>query len=332
MIYTEFIGIDISKLTIDVWLYQAKKHKQFENSEKGFKAMIKWIKQITSIKEAARYLFCLENTGLYNLPFCSFADDNQLNYCLESALRIKRSFGIARGKNDKADAERIARYCYLHRDELTLTTLPAKAIQRLKKLLSLRDKLVSHNSGFKACMKESGEFLNQKEMKEYFLVQQSLINHYEKKIKIIDETIEKTIDSDPELSILRECVQSVPGIGPVITAYMIAYTNGFIAFDNWRQFACYIGIAPFDNESGTSLKGKTRISHLAHKKIKTIINSGARSALQSCKEYQLYYDRRIAEGKNEYSTINIIRNKIVSRAFACAKRKTKYVNFLKFAA
>jgi transposase len=332
MNYTEFVGIDISKITIDVWLYHCKKHQQFDNSEKGFKAMIKWIKQITGIGDATRYLFCLENTGLYNLPFCSFADSWQLHYCLESALRIKLSFGIARGKNDKADAERIARYCYLHRDELVLTHLPAKAIQRLKKLLSLRDKLVSHHSGFKACMKESGEFLNQKEMKEYFSIQQSLINSYEKKIKIIDAAIRETIDSNQELATLSECVQSVPGIGPVITAYMIAYSNGFTAFDTWRQFACYIGIAPFDNKSGTSLNGRTRVSHLAHKKIKTIVNSGTRSALQSCKEYQLYYDRRIQEGKNEYSTINIIRNKIISRAFACAKRKTKYVNFLKFAA
>lgn len=332
MIYTEFIGIDVSKLTIDVWLYHSRKHMQFDNTEKGFKAMLNWIKKITKNAEVSQYLFCLENTGLYNLPFCSFADDQQLNYCLESALRIKLSLGIARGKNDKVDAERIAGYCYLHREKLTLSHLPAKTIQRLKKLLSLRDQLVCHNSGFKACMKESGDFLNQKEMKEYFSVQKSLINTYGKKIMILDKAIKETIDSDEELAKINECVQSVPGIGPVITAYMLAYSNGFTAFDTWRQFACYIGIAPFDNTSGTSLKGKTRISHLANKKIKTIINSGTRSALQSCKEYQRYYDRRIKEGKNEYSTINIIRNKIISRAFACAKRKTKYVDFFKFAA
>lgn len=332
MIYTEFIGIDVSKLTIDVWLYHAKKHMQFDNTEKGFKAMLAWIRKTTKTTETNQYLFCLENTGLYNLPFCSFADDQQLNYCLESALRIKLSFGITRGKNDKVDAERIARYCYLHREELELSHLPAKAIQRLKKLLSLRDQLVCHNSGFKACMKEAGDFLNQKEMKEYFSVQKSLINTYEKKIMILDKAIKETINSDEELAKINECVQSVPGIGPVITAYMIAYTNGFTAFDNWRQFACYIGIAPFGNESGTSLKGKTKISHLANKKIKTVVNSGTRSALQSCKEYQQYYNRRIKEGKNEYSTINIIRNKIISRAFACAKRKTKYVNIYKFVA
>ncbi|CAN5262147.1 IS110 family transposase [soil metagenome] len=332
MIYTEFIGIDVSKLTIDVWLYHARKHMPFDNTQKGFKAMLAWIRKTTNTTETNQYLFCFENTGLYNLPFCSFADEQQLNYCLESALRIKLSFGITRGKNDKVDAERIARYCYLHREELVLSHLPAKAIQRLKKLLSLRDQLVCHNSGFKACMKEAADFLNQKEMKEYFSVQKSLINTYEKKIMILDKAIQKTIDSDQQLAKINECVQSVPGIGPVITAYMLAYTNGFTAFDNWRQFACYIGIAPFDNKSGTSLKGKTRLSQMANKKIKTVVNSGTRSALQSCKEYQQYYNRRLEEGKNEYSTINIIRNKIISRAFACAKRKTKYVNVFKFAA
>jgi len=332
MIYTEFIGIDVSKLTIDVWLYYAKKHMQFDNTEKGFKAMLAWIRKTTKTTDTNQYLFCLENTGLYNLPLCSFADDQQLNYCLESALRIKLSFGITRGKNDKVDAERIARYCYLHREELVLSHLPAKAIRRLKKLLALRDQLVCHNCGFKACIKESGDFLNQKEMKEYFSVQKFLIHTYEKKIAIIDKAIKETIDSDDDLSKISECVQSVPGIGPVITAYMLAYTNGFTAFDTWRKFACYIGIAPFANQSGTSLKGKTKVSHLANKKIKAIVNSGTRSSLQSCKEYQQYYNRRIKEGKDEYSTINIIRNKIISRAFACAKRKTKYVNLFKFAA
>ena len=203
MNYTEFIGIDISKLTIDVWLYHAKKHMQFDNTQKGFKAMLAWIRTITKIPATNQYLFCLENTGLYNLPFCSFADDQQLNYCLESALRIKLSFGISRGKNDKADAERIARYCYLHREELALSHLPAKAIQKLKKLLSLRDQLVCHNSGFKACMKESGDFLDQKEMKEYFSVQKSLINTYEKKIAILDKAIKETISSDKELAKIK---------------------------------------------------------------------------------------------------------------------------------
>lgn len=192
--------------------------------------------------------------------------------------------------------------------------------------------MVVHNAGYKACIKEAGSFLDPKEMKEYFSVQKSLIAVYEKKIFILDKAIKETIDSDKELAKLNECIQSVPGVGPVITAYMLAYTNGFNAFDNWRQFACYIGIAPFDNKSGTSLKGKTRVSHQANKKIKAIVNSGARSALLSCKEYQQYYNRRIAEGKNEHSTINIIRNKIISRAFACAKRRTPYVNVIKYAA
>lgn len=117
MNYTEFIGIDVSKLTIDVWLHLAKKHMEFDNTQKGLKAMLSWIIKTNKETEVKRFLFCLENTGLYNLPFCCFADDLKLNYCLESALRIKLSFGITRGKNDKVDAQRIARYCYLHHEE-----------------------------------------------------------------------------------------------------------------------------------------------------------------------------------------------------------------------
>ncbi len=332
MSYKEFIGIDVSKLTIDVALYHAQKHLKFNNNRKGFMSMLKWVFKTAKSNNSGDFLFCLEHTGIYKLPFCSFGDELKLAYCLESPLRIKKSLGIARGKNDKIDASRIARYCYLHREELNTSQLPAKAILKLKHLLSLREKLVSHLSGFKACITEASEFLSTKDLKEYFSVQESLIKIYDKKLKEIDLAIRNTIDNDEELSSLNMYVQSVPGIGPVIAAYMIAFTNGFTAFETWRQFACYIGIAPFDHQSGTSLKGKTQISQLANKRIKTVVNSGARSAVNSCNEYKMYYKKRIDEGKNEHSIINVIRNKIVARAFACAKRKSIYVDISKYAA
>ncbi len=103
-------------------------------------------------------------------------------------------------------------------------------------------------------------------------------------------------------------------------------------FKDARKFASFCGIAPFPNSSGTSIRGRTKVSHLANKKIKSLLDLCAKSAIQSNPEMKSYYHKRIEQGKNKMSTINIIRNKIVYRVFAVVKRQTPYVNTMKFAA
>jgi len=103
-------------------------------------------------------------------------------------------------------------------------------------------------------------------------------------------------------------------------------------FDNWRKFASYSGTAPFPYRSGTSIKGRTKVSHLANKKIKTLLNMCARSAIVYNPEIKLYYQKRKDNGDNGMSVINIIRNKLISRIFAVVKRGTPYVNICNYAA
>ena len=114
--------------------------------------------------------------------------------------------------------------------------------------------------------------------------------------------------------------------------YLIAYTNGFTRFKNSRKFASYCGIAPFPYQSGISIRGKTKVNHLANKKLKTLLDLCAKSAIQYNAEMKQYYERRIKEGKAKMSTINIVRNKLLSRIFAVVQRGTPYVNINKYAA
>jgi len=107
--YVLFIGIDMSKKWFDASLTvdgakELMLHKQFSNNLKGFQALIYWIsRQQQALGCQGAYLFCLEHTGIYTLPLCVFLEEHGFDYCLESALRIKRSLGIRRGKSDKAD-------------------------------------------------------------------------------------------------------------------------------------------------------------------------------------------------------------------------------------
>ena len=127
-------------------------------------------------------------------------------------------------------------------------------------------------------------------------------------------------------------VTSVKGIGMQTAIMIIVFTDNFSKFENWRKFASYCGVAPFPYQSGTSIKGRTKVSHLANKKLKAIINMCAISAIQHNPEMKLYYHKRIEQGKSKMSTVNIIRNKLIARVFAVVKRQTPYVDTFKFAA
>jgi transposase len=130
---------------------------------------------------------------------------------------------------------------------------------------------------------------------------------------------------------MYQLATSVIGVGLIVGITFLVYTNGFTAFDNWRQFASYAGIAPFSKESGSSLKKPKRVNHMANKRVKTLLFNSASTSILFNPEMRLYYLRRISEGKSKMSTLNIIRNKIVARVFAAVNRGTPYVNTFKYA-
>ena len=129
-----------------------------------------------------------------------------------------------------------------------------------------------------------------------------------------------------------EPVTSIKGIGKFTAMYLIVCTNGFEKFENWRQMACYAGVAPFEHTSGTSVRGKTKVSPLADLKLKSLLNMCAIVAVQHDAELKAYYARKLAEGKPEMPVINNVRCKLLARVFAVMNRESPYVNTGKFAA
>jgi len=125
---------------------------------------------------------------------------------------------------------------------------------------------------------------------------------------------------------------SIKGIGVILAANIMVTTICFTKFDDSRKYACYCGTAPFKYSSGTSIKGRTKVSQMANKKMKALFNLAALSAIRHDPELKLYFDKRKANGANGMSTINIIRNKIIHRVFAVIKRGTPYVVMAKYAA
>ena len=331
MKFKEALGIDVSKKTIDVKLHLVGVHHKFDNKVKGYKTLLTWVKKRTGLN-LDQVIICFEHTGLYSLPLAVFLTEQKIIFCMESALQIKRSLGLTRGKNDRIDAKRIAEYAYLRREQLKPFVLPSKDVLKLQKLLSLRERIVKQRAGFIGSLKEYKAMLKQKDHKLMFSVHKDAIRFMSKQIDSLEKEMIDLIRSDEVMNELFNLMVSVKGVGLILASNLLVVTNCFRGFEDSRKFACYAGIAPFEKQSGTSLKMKSRVSHYANKKTKVLLNLSAGSAIQSDPELKAYYQRRVANGKSKMSTLNIVRNKIVHRIFAVVKRRTPYVPLYQHAA
>ena len=106
---------------------------------------------------------------------------------------------------------------------------------------------------------------------------------------------------------------------------LILFTRNFTLFDDPRKLACYCGVAPFPHSSGTSIRGRTKVSHFAQKDLKRIIHMAAMSAIQRNSEIKAYFIRKVGEGKNKMAVINAVRNKLLHCIMSVVSRKTPWV-------
>jgi transposase len=324
-----FMGIDISKENIDVALVNEKEPKRFEKSKfsndlKGFETLEEWIsKNKLKMKDC---LFCMEHTGTYGLLLFAWLSQKNADYCVEPGLQIKRNLGMTRGKDDKIDARRIATYALEKKAKLKQYDLPSKNLIRIKQLITYRDQLVRLRTSLKNSLQSHQEYQQISSLSFVTNDIQKQIAHLNASIERSEKQIKEIIKSENDLQQNFKLATSVKGIGLVIGAFMLVSTNNFTGFENGRKYACYAGIAPFPHESGSSIKGPTKVSHLANKKIKTLLSNGANSAKSYDPEIKAYYQRKIEEGKDHKSVINAISCKLVNRVFAVVKRQTPYVS------
>ncbi len=329
--FKETVGIDVSKETLDARLHKKGAYLKVENSKKGFSILLQWVKETTELP-VENVLWCFEHTGMYSLNLSTFLAEKNIPFVMVSALEIKKSLGIVRGKNDKVDAARIAQYAYEKREKIKLTLLPSTKLIQLKELLSLRERMVVQRAGYISSLKEFKFLFPKSHNPQLFKTQENIIKVLDQNIKSLEKEILELIESEPEIKKVYSLITSVVGIGLILAANLIVTTNRFTSFENSRKLACYSGVAPFKKQSGKSIKSNARVSHYANKKMKALLDRAAHSAIQHDPELKIYYERRIAKGKSKMSTINIVRNKILHRVFAVVKRGTPYVKIHRYAA
>ena len=320
------LGIDISKKKIDAALTMDGKNfheVQGENNVKSIKLFFQELKDKFSFS-FSQLIVCVEHTGIYCNPLLDFVLKHKINVCLEPALQIKQSQGMTRGKTDQVDAKRIAQYAFKNREELKLWKPQRLLIQKLKALLTVRDRLVKIRAQVEVPINEADEFIEESIRKMMIKNCQNTLKALTKDILKIEQAIDKLIADDQQLEQQMQWATSVPGVGKFTALNVIIASGEFERISEVKKFACYAGVAPFEHSSGSSIRGKTRVSKMANMTLKKLLHLAAMSAIQCCDELKSYYKRKLEKGKNKMSVINAVRNKLISRIFACIKNKRKY--------
>lgn len=284
--------------------------------------MLAWLKR-RGIK-SSEMVICAEHTGVYTNPLIAFAEKKGLALSLNSPLDIKHSMGIARGKNDAADAGRIAEYAHRHQDKLKLYEKPSETIIKLQYLLTERRLYMRQRTALLNINSAMGKY----ETAEARSRNESAIHHIEKMVKKVEGQMTAIINDDPEIKRNFDLISSVKGIGLINAINTVVYTNNFKSFETPRRYACYIGVAPFDYTSGISVKGKTQVSKICRTQQKAELSMAARSAIIHDPGLRRYYQRKMKEkggGKEAHGVVlNAVKFKLILRMFAVVRSGEPY--------
>ena len=318
-----FIGIDLSKQTFDVAIMNDNTSKSFlfDNTNKGVKAFLRLLKnQQMALNDT---LICMEHTGIYGRLLITKLLEAEANFCVEMSLRITRSLGIQRGKNDKIDAIRIAQYAVKNCNEMELYRPIPEILEKIKILIKGREQLVNFKADLNKYPNEAKRFapeLGKLAQKQIRKTNKCLTDE----IKRIEAELKALILSDEKLNKTVGLVTSVTGIGTMTALYFVIFTNFFTRYQEAKQLACYCGVVPFEHTSGSSVQKRSRVHHMANKTMKKHLHMCALSAVRHDPELKVYYQRKAEEGKNKMLVLNNVRNKLVLRVCAVIKRQKPY--------
>lgn len=323
-----FIGVDISKKKVDVACidssFKAHLEKEVANSEEK---LVKFFETIVKKLSCNRdeVLICCEETGIYSRPLEKACIQMKMSLWVESAIKIKRASSSLRGKSDSMDALRIADYACRYSDKQRLYSEPSNENKELQIYLNARETIIDEITRMQVQLKETKTHDQQK----YRILKTCFtkpISCLKRQLQEIEIKIDALVKGNTEMKANAELITSIPGIGKQNALQFMVYTRNFTAFANAKHLACYTGVAPFPNESGTVIK-RARVSAFANKKLKKLLHLAAMAAIKSKGELKEYYIRKVSEGKNKMLVLNNIRNKLIARMFAILKRKEPYVSF-----
>lgn len=309
--YKEIYGVDISKSVFDVY-ERSIGHVQFSNDEKGF---VKFLKTLP--KDA---LVVMEATGYYHYRLAQYLYNSGISVSVVNPLSVKRfiQMKLAKVKTDKSDAKAISEYGQMNTVPLynALDSVQSECLQ----LFRLLDNYLKKRTQTKN--KIHGEKVLGIPSKYVYQSLKRDLKHLDKEIKGIELRLLELVKQEQQAQLTL--LKSIPGMGEKTALFLIVITDGFKKFESAKQLCSYVGITPTIRESGSSVRGRSRISKVGNKKLRNLLFLCAFSACRYNKACKAIYDRIVAKGKSKKLALIAVANKLLKQAFAIAKSGLTY--------
>jgi len=311
-----FLGIDVAKAKLDCALLiedgPKRKYlsKTVPNTPEGHAALAAWLVK----KEAAAAPVCLEATGVYweDVAFALTEAGHTVAVVNPALVEAHaRSLGL-RTKTDAVDARAIADFCREKRPPPGLR-LPPPASHRALRALVLR-----HHALIEMQTQEKNRLEATRDTEARTSVETHLA-WLAGELKRVEQAIARTIDDDPDLRSKRDLLDSIPGLGERSIATWLAYCADPTRFANARQIAAFAGLNPQHRESGSSVRGKPRLSKIGHAFLRRALYMPALVTLYKTEWGQRFRERLAANGKPPKLIIGAMMRKLVHVAFGVLK-------------
>ena len=303
---TNYYGIDISKDVFDV-MDQKGVHYQFKNAQKGF---IEFLKILTKKSH-----FVMEATGYYHYQLAYYLLENHRWVSVENPLSVKRfiQMRLSKIKTDKSDAKMICEYAQNvalklwkgnSKDQQECLQIIRMLSVYSKQSTALKNKIHGEKTlgNTKTCVVKSINRSLKSIKKEVFLLEKQL-----------QEIVKKTYQD------LLTRLESIPGLGRKTSLMLIVLTDGFERFETANALCSYSGLTPTIRQSGSSIKGRPRISKMGNPKLRNLLFMCSFTACKHNKACKAIFDRIVAKGKSKKLALIAVCNKLLKQAFAIAK-------------
>lgn len=286
-------------------------HKVFKNSSKGISSLIDWVKSCSDLPEEVRYV--MEATGVYHECLAYALDDNGLCVSIVLPNKISNYFRTLEIKTitDKTASQAIMRFG-LER-KLDNWRRPKIVYRQLKQLTRERDQIVEQRAMVKNQLHaERAEAIPNKSSLKRIAARIKYLSAQEKEVK---SDIAELLESNPGVNDRVKNICTIPGVGQLTAVIVLAETNGFELIRNKKQLTSYAGFDVKEKQSGTSVKGKPRISKRGNRHLRKSMHLPSLSSVKYNKSHREFYSRLVAKNGIKMKALIAIQRKMLELMF-----------------
>lgn len=302
------LGIDIAKATFQVSLRHAGPVAggQFDNNRAGFKKLSAWLKK----RKVSTVWACLEATGRYGEPLADYLHAQGHTVSVANPLAVKRyaQSQLMRNKTDAVDADLIADYCATQRPPVW--SPPAPELRELRELVHHHETL---KAGRQRAVNRLAAGLRSATVQAQL---QEQLDFLDEQLADLEQQIDDHLESHPALKREHELLDSIPGIGSITAAKLVA--ADLSRFAEAGSAAAYAGLTPMNRTSGSSVRHRPRLSKVGQASLRRALYFPAIVASR-LPAFQAFYQRLLAKGKSKMAAVCAVMHKLLRVAYGVLK-------------